>query len=80
MGHARRNSAATKPIYSNTQIFDVDGIADPASPMKHMLPPPDLFAGAMSDMASKIQTTSSSMTGTVFAPPACMVDISYVRA
>ncbi len=37
----------------NTQIFDVDGIADPASPMKHMLPPPDLFAAAMSDMGLK---------------------------
>lgn len=32
------------------QVFDIDAVADPESPMKHMLPPAEIFAQAMSNM------------------------------
>ena len=35
------------------QIFDIDKVADLTSPMKHMLPPNDVFVQAVSDMGIK---------------------------
>ncbi len=38
------------PKIGNAQVFDIDDIADPDSPMPHMLPSPELFARKVGEL------------------------------